>query len=435
MISNPYAIIVSYQARNMKEKKLPTTRFMRLSNIITLLFLGMIGNPLFAQNCNNVQFDGSNGQLKITGLTAPIEIVDVYNANWQSVFHCDGGDCGTEQTIPNLSAGVYHINLQFYTAQWQSICSRRVDVDVTGGSSGELADLVIENIIRLASVAEIGSVQTFEFDLENRSFTTAAGAYRITHYLSKDRTLERNVDKFVGQIITGNTPSGNTPDIVGAITIDDSVEPGKYFLIVVADEDNDIPESNENNNVEASVATIDVVEGGSSGGNTIQCGEITIKTNDNNNVDITGLPNNDYFFKIHDLEDGWKEVFACSYNCGNRFSRNLQNGRYLIRVYNSSWGLVCEQEISFGSGGSNCDIFGDSDGDGICDDVDNCRFQINPSQADADGDGIGDACDSPTGSGLICPTDIAVQATSPAGANVTWDDPQVIVNACQPGDP
>jgi hypothetical protein len=37
---------------------------------------------------------------------------------------------------------------------------------------------------------------------------------------------------------------------------------------------------------------------------------------------------------------------------------------------------------------------GDTDGDGICDDVDNCPNTYNPDQKDSDGDGIGDVCDN-----------------------------------------
>jgi hypothetical protein len=35
----------------------------------------------------------------------------------------------------------------------------------------------------------------------------------------------------------------------------------------------------------------------------------------------------------------------------------------------------------------------DTDGDGVCDDTDNCDLEDNPGQEDSDGDGIGDVCD------------------------------------------
>ena len=45
----------------------------------------------------------------------------------------------------------------------------------------------------------------------------------------------------------------------------------------------------------------------------------------------------------------------------------------------------------------DCDgdcIFGDSDGDGFCNGIDNCPDNSNLSQSDSDGDGVGNACDN-----------------------------------------
>ena len=39
-------------------------------------------------------------------------------------------------------------------------------------------------------------------------------------------------------------------------------------------------------------------------------------------------------------------------------------------------------------------VAGDVDGDGICDDADNCLAFVNPLQADRDNDGVGDGCDN-----------------------------------------
>ena len=49
------------------------------------------------------------------------------------------------------------------------------------------------------------------------------------------------------------------------------------------------------------------------------------------------------------------------------------------------------------------DAANDADGDGVCGDVDNCPAVVNAVQADGDGDGLGDACDA-------CPSDVANDA-------------------------
>lgn len=61
--------------------------------------------------------------------------------------------------------------------------------------------------------------------------------------------------------------------------------------------------------------------------------------------------------------------------------------------YGSSVGSGSAGSGSDGSG-SGSDTVGDSDGDGVLDDIDDCVATYNPDQADADADGNGDACDS-----------------------------------------
>ena len=70
-------------------------------------------------------------------------------------------------------------------------------------------------------------------------------------------------------------------------------------------------------------------------------------------------------------------------------------------------GWTCMLEPSVCCADDPADCFGDDDGDGVVNVVDNCRDVANPDQADGDGDGAGDACDvdpgpdgGPGGSGL-----------------------------------
>ena len=107
-----------------------------------------------AADCDAVNIEAGEGQIKITNLTAPIEIVEVYDRNWQQVFRCEGTDCGSEQLITGLSAGKHYVKVQFYDANWQSICRLdNVEVAVTDGGGCDPA--ICQGDINLFSQAAI----------------------------------------------------------------------------------------------------------------------------------------------------------------------------------------------------------------------------------------------------------------------------------------
>ena len=79
---------------------------------------------------------------------------------------------------------------------------------------------------------------------------------------------------------------------------------------------------------------------------------------------------------------GCTDVEACNYDPG----ATLDDGSciYPDEVY-----LDC-----------NGDCLNDYDGDGICDEIDNCFYVYNPNQQDSDNDGEGDECDPDDGIGI-----------------------------------
>ena len=79
---------------------------------------------------------------------------------------------------------------------------------------------------------------------------------------------------------------------------------------------------------------------------------------------------------------GCTDVEACNYDPG----ATLDDGSciYPDEVY-----LDC-----------NGDCINDYDGDGICDEIDNCFYVYNPNQQDSDNDGEGDECDPDDGIGI-----------------------------------
>jgi len=339
-------------------------------------------------NCRDVEVVGTTSAFTVSTIPSNTKLDYLGPATGYGLVPICEGNCESSKTISGLTAGEYTIKAQTFNPY----CYAEYKVMVTEENS--LPDLSLANIQNFPSTAQQGSVATFNFDLNNFGNATATGAYKIKIFLTKNRGISQ-FDPLVGEIITGNTPFGTTANVTAAITIPLNQNEGEYYLSLRVDVDGNIAEADEFNNFLASTQTLAVT--GGTGGQTEQCGEIRIDYSPRT-ITMKGQSNKNYFFKIHDLNADWAEVYSCSYNCGSsQTATALANGKYIVRVYNTSWNLICEQAIDLIGGGSACENVGDNDGDGLCNDKDNCPDTFNPDQVDSDGNGVGDVCDIATG--------------------------------------
>lgn len=93
---------------------------------------GDTGNP---PSCDDVVVYATlGGELRpaifVEGLTAPIEIVKIYDESWQQVFECNN-DCGSQVNFYETNLGKYYVQVQMYDANWGWICqTENIEVEV-----------------------------------------------------------------------------------------------------------------------------------------------------------------------------------------------------------------------------------------------------------------------------------------------------------------
>ncbi len=126
---------------------------------------------------------------------------------------------------------------------------------------------------------------------------------------------------------------------------------------------NDNNSSTTNDVILADGCTCRGTTSGGSNGTSVSCGEITIVYG-SGQISMTGNSGSIYRFKIHDLNNGWIEVLNCvTSDCGSSQTASLLDGLYKVKIYNSSWVLICDQDVNLSGGGGSCT---DADGDGVC---------------------------------------------------------------------
>jgi hypothetical protein len=148
----------------------------------------------------------------------------------------------------------------------------------------------------------------------------------------------------------------------------------------------------------------DPTPNGTGGGGSSDCNGLSI-SGANSKVTISNIGSSNAKLQINGTGTGWAVQTICDGNCGSTQTvNNLPLGNYTIKA--ETYSPYCYKEYSVtitsgGGGGNPCaNQGGDSDGDGVCNNTDNCPNTANADQADNDGDGIGNVCDpTPNGSG------------------------------------
>ncbi len=131
-------------------------------------------------------------------------------------------------------------------------CSTSEDDQVSysfndGGTTPSLLPSLWVNDFKISTIPmKQGEVRNFTFDLNNTGKAAVQGDYAINVYMSRSPTDPGTI--LVGNINTGNTALGRTEDIPGALTVPSNLQPNTYYVHLVVDANNQIPEEREDDN-------------------------------------------------------------------------------------------------------------------------------------------------------------------------------------------
>ncbi len=292
-------------------------------------------------SCADINLTASANTLKISGLTAPIEIVEVYNANWQQVFRCQGGDCGTEQTINNLANEIHHIKIQFFTDNWSEICRFEEDIEIDGTPPEGCPT---------AYLIDFGP------DFCNDCWEEVA-------------TYEWNGKNYLVYLFD------NINCVDGGNNIYDC-ETGELFCT----EGGFTPGPNTCNNFFATATKLETIWSKAANcGTNPDCDNIEVYATPSSElqgtVQITGLNAPIQIVKIY--SENWDLLFECNNNCqGQVIYPAPYAGKYIVQVqmYTENWEWICqtdniEVEVEVLTDCAS-NLLPDEDGDGICEGLD-----------------------------------------------------------------
>ena len=389
----------------------------------------------------NVQVTAGNSSITISNIYAPTPIIQLYDANYNSVYSCSDDDCPFEQVVTGLAPGLYHFTAQLFTNNYGgNICNINediivggncVDVDGDGICADQDCDDLNSNLPQpVGTSCNDGNANTTNDVILSDGCTCEGtpiqGGCNVTATSSNNSititglTGQENAKLFDGSfgvLFSCNPWSGSSCS--GSETITGLVTGVTYFVSAQSTEcdewipvtvvgggctdndndgicaDQDCDDNNANlpqpagsscNDGDANT-TNDVIlsDGCTCKGTPIDNGSCNVAaTSSNGSITITGLTSNENT-KIFD--SSYSTVFSCNpWNgdpcSGNEIATGLTVGAtYFVSVQSTN----CDEWIPVTvAGGNGCT---DNDNDGVCADQDCDDNNANYPQP------VGNSCD------------------------------------------
>jgi hypothetical protein len=290
-------------------------------------------------NCNDITITGAGNSITVSGLTAPITMVQIFNSSWATVFNCSGNCATPTQVVNSLAAGTYYVKVKYFTAAWSQICEKNEYVTLPGGPMA--TTLSINDV----TVNENAGTATLQVCL------SALSASQVTvNYATSDGTATAGSD-YTTKTGTLTFAAGSLCQNISIPILDNTTrEPTETFTV------------NLSNAVGATIAdglgVFTILDDDSTPAG---CNSIAVTTVANS-ITVSGLSAPIVMVQVFN-DPSWQTVYSCAGNCSTptQSVTNLSPGLYHVRatLLTASWQQICvkNQDITVtGGGGGNTPI-------------------------------------------------------------------------------
>ncbi len=264
-------------------------------------------NPL---DCNNIQITTSGSSILCSGLTAPVVLVQVFDATFSPIYNCTGNCNKPVQAINNLAAGTYFVKVDFLDASWSPLCKKEQFISVSGGG----------------------------------------GTGVLTFNAPADITVTAPVNQNFVQV-NFSMPAATSTCTVGAVAVNQTSGLVSGALFPVGTSQVCFVASDGCNNTKTACFNIVVQSGGGGTGN---CNNIVF-TPTGGTITVTNLVSPITMLQVFDPQ--FNQVYNCAGNCASPtvVVEGLTSGVYFVKatLLDATWNAICakEQYVPVGAGG------------------------------------------------------------------------------------